>query len=93
MQAKNEIGQTPLHEAANQGHSKIVQKLLEEGADARARDNVRLQAVFGAKSNACPPSVIVVLAPALIRQLQKLHTRKFQWSGAGAHVSTGAAVA
>ena len=44
-----------------------------------------------AKSNACLPSVIVVLASALIRQLQNSHTRKFQWSGAGAHVSTGAA--
>lgn len=40
LQAKNEIGQTPLHEAANQGHAKIVEKLLQEGADARSRDKV-----------------------------------------------------
>ena len=42
MQVKNEIGQTPLHEAANQGHAKIVERLLQEGADPRTRDNVCL---------------------------------------------------
>ena len=45
VQVKNEIGQTPLHEAANQGHAKIVEQLLKEGADPRARDNVRARPV------------------------------------------------
>ena len=46
LQTKNEIGQTPLHEAANQGHAKIVEKLLQEGADARSRDKVIAALVY-----------------------------------------------
>ena len=32
---------TPLHKAAWEGHTKIVELLLEEGADRSATDNVR----------------------------------------------------
>ena len=48
LQARNEIGQSPLHEAANQGHAKVVEKLLQEGADASCRDKVSHHASAGA---------------------------------------------
>lgn len=39
VNAKNDAGNTPLHKAANSGHSEIVKILLESGADTRAKNN------------------------------------------------------
>ena len=36
-----QIGKTPLHYAAEEGHSEVVTKLLDSGADVGGQDNVR----------------------------------------------------
>ena len=37
--AKNNDGETPLHEASEEGHVEIVKLLLERGVDPNTRDN------------------------------------------------------
>ena len=39
VNAKGDIGRTPLHWAANEGHKEIAELLISEGADVNAMDN------------------------------------------------------
>jgi len=58
---ENDVGQTALHLAANQGHLKSVQVLINAQADIEAKDNEGKTPLFMAAKSKSPPIVVELI--------------------------------
>ena len=51
VNAKDEVGRTPLHDATFYGHKEIVELLIAKGADVNAKDKWDVTPLNGAAAN------------------------------------------
>jgi ankyrin repeat protein len=62
VDARDSVGRTPLHYAAEQGYDRIVSVLLEGGADVTARDRAGATPLDLAKARALPSTLALLKA-------------------------------